>query len=58
MKILTINPGATSTKIGVFDCRKEVYKTTITHTEASLKDFNEITEQSDYRFNLIKKNFE
>lgn len=55
MKILTINPGATSTKIGVFDCRKEVYKTTITHTEASLKDFNEITEQSDYRFNLIKK---
>ena len=32
MKVLVINPGATSTKVAVFDEETQVYKTTVDHS--------------------------
>ena len=52
-RILAINPGSTSTKIGVFDNDKYVLKETIIHSAEDLSQFKDIPSQKDYRFNLI-----
>ena len=39
MRILVINPGGTSTKISVFEGKKQVFKKNISHTQADLNDF-------------------
>ncbi len=49
MKILVINPGATSTKIAVFDEDEEVMKQTIDHSAADLEPFRRIIDQAAYR---------
>ena len=54
-KILTINPGSTSTKIGVFDDDKCVFKTTIDHSLEELAPFKEISDQKEFRLNVITK---
>ena len=36
MKILVINPGSTSTKIAVFEDRKELYRKNLEHDSAYL----------------------
>ena len=36
MKVLVINPGATSTKISVFEEEQEIFKTNIVHTAQDL----------------------
>ncbi|MFO8086275.1 MAG: butyrate kinase [Bacteroidales bacterium] len=51
--ILAINPGSTSTKIAVFENDKEVFLKNIKHSSDSLKDFAEITEQYEFRKNII-----
>ena len=55
MKILVINPGGTSTKIGLFEGRKEVFKENISHTQADLNDFTTVFDQFTYRKDLIVK---
>ena len=49
MKVLVINPGATSTKIAVFDEDKQVFKKGIDHSAQELDRFERVIDQADYR---------
>ena len=51
--ILAVNPGATSTKLGVFEDEQPVFKTTVEHQGASLDRFARVVDQLDYRRGLI-----
>lgn len=53
MKILVINPGSTSTKMAVYDDEKPVLLRHITHTAEELASFDAITEQQDFRRQLV-----
>lgn len=48
-KIIAINPGSTSTKIGVFEDDKVIFMKNITHDAQELKEFAEIKDQLAYR---------
>ena len=52
-RILVINPGATSTKIAVFDGEQPVFKKTMEHHGDDLKKFDRIYAQRDYRRELV-----
>jgi len=53
MLILVINPGATSTKIAIFDNENEIFRKGIDHPAASLSGFEKIVDQYDYRLGLV-----
>lgn len=53
MNILVINPGGTSTKISVFNDKKEIFKESIGHTQEELNDFGTVFDQYEYRKSLI-----
>lgn len=53
MKVLIINPGATSTKIAVFDEENEIFKKTIEHAIEDLAPFDSVIGQREYRKNII-----
>jgi butyrate kinase len=53
MKILVINPGSTSTKMAVYEDEKPVLLRNIAHTAEELAPFGAITEQQDFRRQLI-----
>lgn len=53
VKILVINPGATSTKIAVFDGEKEEFRRNIEHTAAELAPFAHVIDQLDLRLKQI-----
>ena len=53
MKVLVINPGATSTKIAVFDEDKQVFKKGIDHSAQELEQFDRVIDQADYRQKAI-----
>lgn len=53
MKILVINPGSTSTKMAVYDHENPVFVRNIAHTAAELAQFDAITEQQDFRRQLV-----
>lgn len=62
-KILIINPGSTSTKIGVFEDETLLLEETLRHTTEELAGFNLIVEQRDFRKKVIldvlaEKNFD
>ena len=52
-RILSINPGSTSTKIGLFDNDKCVFKVNIEHDQDILKTFKEISDQREFRLNTV-----
>ncbi len=52
MNVLAIDPGSTSTKIGVFIDGK-LHKTTIEHKRETLNAFKHIMDQEDMRFEVI-----
>ena len=54
-KILIINPGSTSTKIGVYEDEKEVLEETIRHTNEEIKRYATIFDQFGFRKELILK---
>lgn len=54
-RILVINPGATSTKLAVFDGEQPRFKKTVEHHGDELKGFARIFDQEGYRFELILK---
>ncbi len=59
MQVLVINPGATSTKLAVFDeAQGERFHKTIEHTAGSLAPFARIVEQKDFRKALILASLE
>ena len=53
MKVLVINPGATCTKIAVFDEDKQVFKKGIDHSAQELDQFDRVIDQADYRQKAI-----
>jgi len=56
--ILVINPGSTSTKIAVYNNRKEVLLMNVKHEQEALAKFERIADQFDYRKNMIKEMLE
>lgn len=52
-RILAVNPGATSTKIAVYDNETPVMKLNLEHSGADLDTFEHIFDQYSYRLNLI-----
>lgn len=52
-RILVMNPGSTSTKIGVFENDKNIFERNITHSADELKLYATITEQMPFRKNII-----
>ena len=57
-RILVINPGSTSTKIAVFDNDKEIFKKTLRHKSEELSPFEELTDQFEFRKNIVEEALE
>lgn len=51
--ILTINPGSTSTKIGVFKELTEIFIKTIKHPSNEIEKYHKISDQFEYRKEII-----
>lgn len=56
--ILAINPGSTSTKIAVFRNTKEVFLKNIKHSAEEIDKFAQITDQYEFRKNIILRELE
>ena len=52
-KILIINPGSTSTKIGVFEDETQVMETTLRHSTEEIAQYASIIDQKDFRKTVI-----
>ncbi|QOR65406.1 butyrate kinase [Cytobacillus suaedae] len=52
-RILVINPGSTSTKIGVFDNERSVFEKTIRHESEVINSYANIIDQYEFRKNTI-----
>lgn len=55
-RIFAINPGSTSTKIAAFFNKECIFEANIAHETKVLKTFKEISDQFDYRKDLIVEN--
>lgn len=53
MKILTINPGATSTKIGYFEKGELIHQQTLVHAIETLQTFDHVQDQLDFRLQAV-----
>jgi len=51
--VLAINPGSTSTKVAVFKDEENVLQKNLSHSPEDLEKFNKITDQFEYRKNII-----
>ena len=63
VKSLIINPGSTSTKIGVFEDETLLFEETLRHSTEEIAQYASIVDQKDFRkdiiINLLKeKNFD
>jgi butyrate kinase len=52
-KILSINPGSTSTKIAVYDDERLLFQKTIRHSSEELTQFTDVLSQFEFRKKLI-----
>ena len=52
-RILVINPGSTSTKVGVFEGDRSVFTKTVDHDAAKLAEFPDVSSQLPYRRETI-----
>ena len=52
-RILVINPGSTSTKVGVFDGETEVFTKNVAHEAEKLAEFKSVSDQMPYRRDMI-----
>lgn len=53
MRILAINPGGTSTKIAVYEGKKQLFKRTVNHSADDLKKYKKVFDEYEYRRKLI-----
>lgn len=53
--ILIINPGSTSTKIGVFEDETQLMETTLRHSTEEIAQYDSIIDQKDFRKEVIQK---
>ncbi|HSQ87309.1 butyrate kinase [Romboutsia sp.] len=54
-RILTINPGSTSTKIAVFDNEDLVFEKTLRHSSEEIGQFEKISDQFEFRKKVIEE---
>lgn len=52
-KLLIINPGSTSTKIGVYEDTKELFEETLRHSSEEIGKYETIFDQIDFRKEII-----
>ena len=52
-RILAINPGATSTKVALFENESRIFTASVPHDAAMLNTFSEISDQLPYRREII-----
>ena len=57
-RILTINPGSTTTKIAIFEDECEVFKAGIDHSAQELAPFPDVQSQLDFREAVVRKAIE
>lgn len=62
-KLLVINPGSTSTKIGVYEDENQILEETLRHSTEEIEKYNQIYDQFEFRkeviLNVLKdKNFD
>ncbi len=55
LEILVLNPGSTSTKIAVFQNNRPVFQKSIKHSQEELKPFKRVTDQYEFRKEIILK---
>lgn len=56
-KLIIINPGSTSTKIGIFEDENLIFEKTIRHTVEDLKEFDKMYDQLGFRKEIILNTF-
>lgn len=54
-RVLVINPGSTSTKVGLFDGERAVFTVNVTHEASELAKFAGVSDQLPYRVGLIEQ---
>lgn len=54
-RILVVNPGSTSTKIGVYEDEQLLFDKTLRHSAEDIAQFDTIPAQKDWRRNLVMK---
>lgn len=52
-KILSINPGSTSTKIALYENEKELFVEVLRHTDEELAEFERVQDQFEFRKNAV-----
>ena len=52
-KLLIINPGSTSTKIGVYEDEKQLFEETLRHSTEEISKYATIYDQKDFRKEVI-----
>ncbi|KIL44320.1 butyrate kinase [Jeotgalibacillus soli] len=57
-RILVINPGSTSTKIGIFDGETSIFEKTIRHDSTEIGSYANIIDQYDFRKRTILKSLD
>ena len=55
MKLLIVNPGSTSTKIGIFEDENLILEKVLRHQTEELKKFSKITDQYSFRLGFIEE---
>ncbi|MBE5816899.1 MAG: butyrate kinase [Clostridiales bacterium] len=58
MKILSINPGSTSTKVALYEDEKQVFVYTVEHERDELRKFEKVYDQLSMRTELVKSMLE
>ena len=48
-KILAVNPGSTSTKIGVYEGLEELFTENVVHSDEELKKYDRVADEFDMR---------
>lgn len=54
-KVLAINPGSTSTKIGFFEDQEKIFEKVLRHSTEELAQYDRVAEQYDFRLTEILK---
>lgn len=57
-KLLILNPGSTSTKLSVYEDETPIFTESIVHTPEELAPFDHVTDQFEFRKNLVVKALE
>ena len=53
MKILIVNPGSTSTKIGLFENETPIFEKVLRHSIEEIDGFEKVSDQYDFRMKII-----